>query len=234
MDTVSTSRRFLTYEDFFGDPDQEDDMPDTGLYTAFSGILEGIVTPIFAEVYPELDGVEVSNIQSSEGNVLEFHVTGYHNMPNELDKATELADLMTEFAGKKQQILNGVQWAIYPTMRESLLEQYDLSEEQFLVKTVKVNVEPRLTSYYSSRERGGNYLGDIYLRITVVFSLTIEDISTMEPGGEETLRLRLENLCSSTSRYPLKELQDWAKSLGAQYIEDMTREELCSFVRSNV
>lgn len=236
MDASSDRRRFLTIEDIFEESGDEDE--GTIFYTAFTNILESIIAPIFAEVYPQLEDVTTSNIRPKDNNVLEFSVTGYQDaMYNKLNKPIELGDMMKEFAEKQQQILNGVRWAIYPTMRGSLLEQYGLSEEQFLVKTVAVEVNPRLFSYYSEsgiRERH-RYLGEVYFSVAVIFSLVIEDISTMEPEGEEAVRLRLESLCSPTSRYPLQELRDWARQLGSGDREGaMTRADLCAFVRKQL
>lgn len=232
MDAPNSNRRFLTIEDIYGEED-EVDQPDTAFFTAFSGILESILAPIFTDVYPELGGIELTNVDARDDHVLEFVLTGYDNKTIQRHLHLNLGNLITEFAEKQQQILNGVRWAIYPTIRESLLKQYDLSEEQFLVRTVNVEVVPTLMPMCSRYHRTPDTYGIMHFAINVIFSLTIEDISSMEPGGSEAARLRLENLCTPNSRYPLQELRDWAERLGASYTEDMTREELCRYVRSN-
>ena len=235
MDAPNDGRRFLTVEDVFGNPEGVDDEPDTPFYEAFDGILASIVTPIFAEVYPDLTNAELVSVKPANNNVLKFSIAAYHNTPIHESANLELGDLMAEFVQKKQQILNGIQWAIYPTMRASLLEQYDLSEEQFLVRTVGVDVIPRLAVLCGPFTSGPDHFGVLHFRVTVIFSLTIEDISTMEPGGVEAVRLRLESLCSPMSRYPLQELRDWAQRLGSGDHEGvMTREELCQFVRERL
>ena len=202
---------------------------------SFESIILDIVTPIYREVYPDLADIELVNIQDVRDNVVVF-IMGAHDMTRlGKDDSEDFSIRITEFAEKKQKILNGVRWAIYPTMKESLLEQHDLNAEQFLVKTVDVKVIPTLFASHDTGEEEGtpDYAADISFSVHVEFHLTIEDISTLEPEGEESIRLRLLNLCSEDSRYPIRELRHWARDLGVRGSDVLQRGELCAAIRQH-
>ena len=226
-----SARRFLTTHDVYNVEERDGPTP---ILDAFQTILEGIVTPILAEVYTGMDGVKLINVTDVTVDrspaVLEFTVTG-HWKPSrkdyELRGSIRLGHFMSSFQDKRQQILAGVTPAVTPTLRDDLLEHSSLSSQQFLVTSQGIDVTPEL----SARVQGDERLPGVMLAINVVFRFTIEDISTLEPGGEEMIRLRLQSLCSPDSRYPLSELQDWAHNLGITSAEVMTREELYTAVR---
>ena len=220
-------RRFISTADFGYDGEE------SPLLAAFDAILVDIVTPIFAEVYPELEDIELSGIYDKEDNIVMFEVAGYAASPMRQNVYRDFDPIIEQFAGKKQQILNGVSWAIHPTMKEELLERYDLSVEQFLIKTVKVEVKPHLTASYLTNEAANNpgYAGETLFSVHVMFHLSIEDLSTLEPDGEEAVRLRYANLCAEKSLYSEDELRTWAIGLGVIGTEEMTKEELCHAVR---
>ena len=223
-------RRFVSVKDLVV---EEDGVHENPLFDAFVALLADLVTPIFAEVYPELDDIELTSIEDKENDVVMLEISGYALSPMKKNVHRDFDPIITEFADKKQRILNGVNWAISPTMKESLLEQYDINAEQFLVKTVKVEVLPRLTTSYSTRAARDdrNYAGETLFIMAVVFYLSIEDLSTLEPGGDEAVRLRYNNLCSERSRYSENELRSWAVELGLNDAGEMTKEELCQAVK---
>lgn len=224
-------RRFVTLEDLdatgilpFGNP----------LLDAFTALLEDLIAPIFDEVYPELNRPVLSEIYQSGNDVVVFEISGSITLPVKKEVARDFSSIIVEFAGKKQQILNGLNWAITPTIKESLLEQYDLSAEQFLVRTLEAKVFPRLTASYrgAAAQRIPNYAGINCFSITVVLHLSIEDLSSIEPGGEEFVRLRYNNLCSTDSRYSEGELRSWAVELGTEGASEMSRDSLRQAIKA--
>lgn len=220
-------RRFISTDDFGY---EEEGSP---LLDALILILTDLVTPIFAEVYPELEDIEISGVNDAAGNTVMFEISGYVSSPLKPDVQRDFDPIITEFAGKKQQILNGLRWAIYPTMKEELLDKYDLSAEQFLIKTERLEVLPQLSAIYSTDQAllDPSYAGRTLFIVSVVFYLSIEDLSTLEPEGEEVIRLRYNNLCTTNSRYSEQELRRWALDLSIPGAGDMSRLQLCDAVK---
>ena len=221
-----SARRFLTTEDVYNDDEQAQP---TQIFVAFRRILKSIVSPILAEVYPGMNATGLIKVTAvSDHNDLKFTVMGVWERGRDDSNpggGVELGRFMKTFEEKRQQITNSVILAVSPTMQDDLLEDNGLSPQQFLVTFQGVSVKPSLLAYNAPNTVPA--LPMILLRVRVVISLTIEDLSTMEPGGDEMIRLRLASLCSPDSRYPLSELEDWARNLGVTQVEGMTRQELC-------
>ena len=225
-----SARRFLTADDVHSSEGENAPAP---IFDAFQRILKGIVGPILSEVYTGMDTTELYKVTDvPDRNVIEFTVVGYweHTTDNSNPGGgIELGIFMTSFQKKRQQIANSVILAVSPTMREDLLENNGLSSQQFLVSFKSVRVVPSLLTY--NKLNPPKAAPSVLMILNVVISLTIEDISVLEPGGDEMIRLRLASLCSPDSRYPLSELEDWARNLGVTQVEGMTRQELCVAVR---
>ena len=231
---MDTGRRFLSSADLAVDEGAADDAVNP-LEQAFVGVFRDVLRPIFDEVYPEMrtEEITIDNIRDEAENVIMFGMGCGINIYVGRNKYTSLGSYIEEFATKKDEIKNGARWAVQPTVKGELLESHGLSEEQFLIKVLSINVWPHAIVTYQDSESWydrENYGGVFQFAVVVEFRVTIEDISTIEPEGIETQLARYRNLCSSSSRYNDNELRTWAKSLGFENTDTMSKDALCEVV----
>ena len=167
-----SARNFLTLCDVYNSAEQDGPTP---IFDAFQTILESVVTPILAEVYPGMSAAELINVTDVLPSIelpamLEFTVRGSW-YPTNQDYETQpyrhihLGHLMSSFQDKRQQIVNSATPAVTPTIPGNLLKQ-------FLVTSHGIDVIPELSSWTEKSTDPSQ----IMLAINVVFRFTIEMI----------------------------------------------------------
>lgn len=102
-----------------------------------------------------------------------------------------------------------------------------LSPDQFIIVINPISVNPIIRMFVDQTDEAGIELG-----VQLFMTLTIEDISGLEPGEMGELAARFRYLCSIGTN--INELRKWVLSLSGSdkwAVERTNKEQLCQVLR---
>ena len=227
---MDKSEVFLTIEDLA----ENDDVSAT--LNGLLGLLRSVLQPIIDDIYPDIgkDGeLSLNDISPEEGDVINFEYFASKSILLDQNKILYLSNFVDEFGDKREEILGRIKHDIMPTIKGELLDKFELSEQQFLIKVIRANINSHIA--ISPKKRSEAPSGRVGLGIVISIYLTIEDISILEPGEIGALFIKFRNLCNSTSRYSVEELRNWVVDMGVSVrdSERMNKDKLCEVIKDH-
>ena len=223
-------RRFLEASDFLPLNQPND------LRQAFWLTLDSAIQPVFDAVYPDIKEREIylDKIEDADQDVMGFGFRfGYHS--DLIDgEQTDISDAVAAFAGKKKRIMAALKKALMPAISAEMLNAHGLSEDQFVAQTIAIDVKPFVSVYvHMEDDTEPRDRGNLSFDIIIEIYLRIEDVSELQPGEIQALRLKYVNLCRSNTTMSFDELKEWAHDIGIADVDNMSKPTLCAAVRDH-
>ena len=223
-------RRFLDASDFLPLNQPND------LRQAFWNVLEDAIQPVFDAVYPEIKEREIylDKIEDADQDVISFGFRfGYHH--DLIDgEQTDISDAVAAFAGKKKRMMISLSNKLMPAISAEMLNAHGLSEDQFVAQTIAIDVKPFVSVYmHPEEDTEPGERGGLSFEIIIEIYLRIEDVSELQPGEIQALRLKYINLCRSNTTMSFDELKEWAHDIGIADVDNMSKPTLCAAVRDH-
>jgi hypothetical protein len=218
-------RRFIDSKDL---EENED------LYGSIGELLTLIIFPEFQSLLTNDHDFYFDFINDLEPNNLSIHCRIHVfslNIP--ADKDVSSTEFIEKYIAIKDKAMSNIIAKMSPTVKEDYLSRVSLSNDQFIIKLINIDLRPDVRAYADSGYDLGpenNQYGSLTAEVYITLILNIEDISGLEPNEIQALQAKYNYLCSEYSRQAITELQEWAKQLGLPIYN--TKQELCLAIKS--
>ena len=155
--------------------------------------------------------------------VFDLRISSYYTVP--LNEYVASGDLDL-YASLKPSILKRLRRELTVVSEEELTNS-GINPEQFIFRTH--DIEMRGMVGVNNNPDDVMMGKEIYITITV----SIEDITGLEPEGDEALYAKFKYLCEHGNRENLEELEEWTRSIGIRYTTPPTKDQMCTDIRAH-
>jgi len=195
------------------------------LYHHIDQLLKNIIMPEFKSFSNDYYIDDISDIGDNVKFLCRFIVDLDEIIPNNHDDADYTSnDFLKSFLQIYPSALKNITKKMSPVSDKNLNDT-GLSEEQFVIQLISLNIYPEVRVYQEKNEVA-LFTKEIFIELV----LNIEDITELHPGGLQMLYIKYNNLCQDNSRYSLTELKEWVENLG---YKTSTKQQMCRIIKNH-